>query len=91
MARLSIWYREAGIPIIVLTGSIDAGATPCLPTASGYVVKDSLVGGDYVARLVNRLGTQRRRTGVGRRRFARVPRLSVQLAAPARLRDLERP
>lgn len=49
--------QEAGIPIIVLTGNVDASQRDAMFArgVADYVVKDSLVGIDYVARLVNRL------------------------------------
>jgi diguanylate cyclase (GGDEF)-like protein len=49
--------QPAGIPIIVLTANVDAARRAAMfeRGVADYVVKDSLVGIEYVARLVNRL------------------------------------
>ena len=49
--------QSAGIPIVVLTGNVDAAKREAMFArgVADYVVKDSLVGIDYVARLVNRM------------------------------------
>ncbi|MCP5314743.1 MAG: diguanylate cyclase [Chromatiaceae bacterium] len=49
--------QQAGIPVIALTGRIDAQRRDAMFAAgvADYVIKDNMVGIDYVARLVSRL------------------------------------
>lgn len=49
--------QQAGIPVVVLTANVDVAKRAAMfeRGVADYVVKDSLVGIEYVARLVNRL------------------------------------